>query len=102
MFQENEFPYVSIIEGGFRECHDILTSINQEMLNHLQKKCKLCKAKIKIKKDQSTSFFDFVANVFNMSDNNNNNSSSTTDDVAGPDKKANNSKQPPLHPNSQA
>lgn len=51
-FIEYEFPFVSIIEGGFSSCHQFAVLFQLEIKNHNKKTCSLCIDQDRIKLSQ--------------------------------------------------
>ena len=50
--KNNNFPYVSYLEGGFEALHQESINYNIELVDHDKKKCKLCQKKIKETKEE--------------------------------------------------
>ncbi|OMJ73801.1 hypothetical protein SteCoe_27443 [Stentor coeruleus] len=36
------FPYISVVDGGFEQCHEFITYFELELIEHNPKKCKFC------------------------------------------------------------
>lgn len=51
-FLEYEFPYISIIEGGFSSCHQFAVLFKLDIKNHKINFCTLCKDQSKVKLNQ--------------------------------------------------
>jgi hypothetical protein len=51
-FIEQEFPYVSIIEGGYSSCHQLAMLFKLPINNHVPHKCIICKEQNKIKSNK--------------------------------------------------
>ncbi|KRX10617.1 Rab-GTPase-TBC domain [Pseudocohnilembus persalinus] len=66
-FQKSNFQKISILEGGFKECHDFLLSLNIQMTGHIKSKCQICNSVGK--EEKTNSLFDFFANVFTFKEN---------------------------------
>lgn len=49
-FMEKGFKYISIIPGGFNECHDLALQYNFSMLNHEKGSCFHCDKSLTSKK----------------------------------------------------
>ena len=67
--KQNNFPYVSYLEGGFEALHRESLCYNIELVNHNKKECKLCK-KIKKKEYKKSNTEDQISNISNTLWNN--------------------------------
>lgn len=49
IFTAKGFPYISIVEGGYKDCHDLAVKLNLKLENHRKSRCPYCKTPNKSK-----------------------------------------------------
>ncbi|KAL4504050.1 hypothetical protein ABPG72_022680 [Tetrahymena utriculariae] len=69
-FIEYGFPYISIVEGGFKICHDIILYQGLKLNDHNADLCKYCirSNQLAQPRKQPNSILDFFTNVFSSKD----------------------------------
>lgn len=63
---EKEFPYVSIIEGGYFSCHQLAMLFKLPINNHVPSNCSICKEQNKIKVTKPVDKPSFINQIENI------------------------------------